>query len=145
MNLIGRFYHALEQKGRLAIPSIFRKKIGKSTILTRGLEGCLFLFPTHSWEEIISQTSSHPFTKKRTREWIRLLVHNAQGVEFDSQGRILITDHLRKFASLENNCVVAGSINYLEIWDRDTYHTYMDSIESRAEEIAESFEDISHE
>lgn len=137
MNFIGRYYHALEQKGRIAIPALFRKNIGDQAILTRGLEGCLFLFPKTSWDKTVKDTISHPFTSKDIREWTRLLVHNARECEFDLQGRILIPEYLRDFAQLESECVIAGSLEYIEIWDKQKYHTYMDTLENRAEEIAE--------
>lgn len=137
MNFIGHYYHALEQKGRIAIPSVFRSKFGKTAIITRGLEECLFVFSEDIWKQTIGQVPIHPFGKKIDREWTRLVTHNAQESNFDSQGRILITDHLIRFAQLKKDCVIAGSINYLEIWDRDIYHAYMDNLENKAEEITE--------
>lgn len=137
MNFIGRYYHALEQKGRIAVPASFRRQLGEQGILTRGLEGCLFLFPTSSWEKTTQGIANNPFTSKDVREWTRLLVHHANISEFDSQGRILIPEHLRAYALLESECVIAGSLEYIEIWDRQKYHSYMDTLENRAEEIAE--------
>ncbi|OGV92433.1 division/cell wall cluster transcriptional repressor MraZ [Microgenomates group bacterium RIFCSPLOWO2_01_FULL_47_10] len=141
MNFIGRYYHALEQKGRIAIPAAFRKTLGTTAYLTRGLEGCLFLFPADVWEKNVSRIAGQPFTRKSVRDWSRLLLQNAQAVEFDPQGRILIHDHLLASAKLTNECVIAGSGDYLEIWDRSTYHTYLDQLESQAEEIAEKVEE----
>ena len=137
MDFIGHYYHALEQKGRIAIPSVFRGKIGNKAIITRGLEECLFVFPINIWKQTVGEVPIHPFGKKIDREWIRLVTHNAQESSFDNQGRILISDHLIKFAKLEKDCVIAGSVNYLEIWDRGIYHTYMESLASKTEEIVE--------
>lgn len=144
MNFIGRYYHALEQKGRIAIPASFRKSLGSDPILTRGLEGCLFLFPKDKWEKAMIGTTT-PFTKKDVREWTRLMVHNAQPASLDGQGRILIQENLKSFAHLEQECVIAGSVDYIEIWDKATYHTYMDRIESQAESIAERIQQGNHE
>jgi MraZ protein len=137
MNFIGHYYHALEQKGRIAIPSVFRRELGKKIIITRGLEECLFVFPESIWLQTVGEVPIHPFGKKIDREWIRLVTHNAQESNFDSQGRILIQDHLINFAKLEKNCVIAGSVNYLEIWDRDIYHAYMELLDLNAKEITE--------
>jgi len=134
---IGLYYHALEQKGRLAIPKPFRDQFGKGGVITRGLEGCLFLFPSLRWEQMIEEVESQSVLKVTVREWVRLLAHNAQEVEFDDQGRILINEHLRGVASLEGECVIAGLLDRVEIWQRSRYHEYMESLEQRAEEVAE--------
>jgi len=138
MQFIGRHYHALEQKGRLAIPAIFRKSLGKSAILTHGLDGCLFMFSKDHWGKLMEETARLPLTNKSAREWVRLLTNNAETVTFDSQGRIRIPEHLIKFAKLTKKSVVVGSLNRIEIWDQDHYHTYMDHLSQKAEEVAES-------
>lgn len=135
---IGHYYHALEQKGRLAIPAAFRKELGKQAVITRGLDGCLFIFPEGHWQKVISEADSQPFTKESARNWVRLLTNNAQLIEFDGQGRILVPTHLKEFAKLTNNCVIAGSLNRLEVWDRKTFEKYSQKLEAKAEEIAES-------
>lgn len=140
MSFIGRYYHALEQKGRLAIPKAFRAQLQTGAIITRGLDGCLYLFPQTTWDSIISQAATHPFTQKASREWVRILTHNAHQVDFDSQGRILIPEHLRELAHLSKDCVLAGSIDKVEIWHRDTYHQYMEKLDAQAETIAESIQ-----
>lgn len=137
INYIGAYYHALEQKGRLAIPSLFRKEMGSQAVITRGLDGCLFLFDTKVFEEKLRRIGEGSILGKDAREWIRLMTHNASKVEFDSQGRILISEHLRKLADLKKECVVAGMMDRVEIWQREKYERYMEGLESKAEEVAE--------
>ena len=135
MNFIGHHYHALEQKGRLAIPSIFREGLGDKIIITRGLETCLHVIPQKTWKKTVSEVPIHPFGKKSDRDWLRLITHNSQEVQFDQQGRVHIDTHLLKYANLSKNCIIAGSINYLEIWDQETYHQYYKKLEETKEEI----------
>jgi MraZ protein len=144
MTFIGRYYHALEQKGRLSIPASFRAKLGQSAIVTSGLDGCLFLFDQATWQETIETTAQGPLTKKNARDWGRYLANNAEEVVFDSQGRILLSEHARNTAHLTKDIVVVGSLNRIEIWDRETYHTYLDALEQQVETIAETVE-TSHE
>ena len=136
MQFIGRYYHALEQKGRLSIPIDFRKALGKSAILTIGLEGCLFLMSQQNWQQQTSQFTHLPLTHKAVREWTRLLAHNASKVSFDKLGRIRLPDHLINAAKLEKRVVIAGSIQYVEIWDQVLYHTHTDDITNRSADIA---------
>jgi MraZ protein len=137
-HFIGRYYHALEQKGRLSIPPSLRQNLGSEAILTRGLDGCLFLFPKNNWESVIQSTQNLPLTQKTARDWVRLLANNAQSVTCDAIGRILIPDFLRESAHLVKDIVIVGSIDRIEIWDQATYHAYLKVLEQNAETIAET-------
>ncbi len=134
---IGRFYHALEQKGRISIPPSFRQALEPEAILTTGLDGCLFLFPFSSWQSVVSEVEAQPFTRKVARDWGRLMANNASSVTFDRLGRILIQDYLRQKANLTKETVIVGSINRVEIWNQTAYHSYLDEIDKNAESIAE--------
>lgn len=138
MQFIGRFYHALEQKGRVSIPASFRSQLGEKAIITAGLEGCLFLFDQGNWQEVVAEAAHLPLTKKNSRDWTRYLAGNAAEVSFDSLGRILIPEHLRQAANLSKNTVIVGSLKRVEIWDQDSYHAYLKDMETRVADIAES-------
>lgn len=138
MHFIGRYYHALEQKGRLSIPKSFRNELGGQAIITRGLDGCIFLFHEKDWQSILTENDTTTFTKKNLRDWTRLLANNAQLVEFDRLGRILIPEYLRQQANVTKDTVIVGSVNRVEIWDQKTYHQYVENLENQAEDIAES-------
>jgi MraZ protein len=134
---IGRHYHALEQKGRLSIPTGFRQSLKTPAVLTAGLEGCLFLFSHKDWEQVALEAASLPFTNRSARDWARYLAGNASEVDFDQLGRILIPDYLRTHAHLAKQTVVVGAFSRIEIWDQERYHTYFESISQDAAAIAE--------
>lgn len=134
---VGHYVHSLESKGRLAIPPHFRHQLGKKPIVTRGLDGCLFLVPQRTWEKVTDELKGSPLTKQDTREFIRLMAHDAAEVTFDSQGRMLIPVSLRHYAGLKKLVVVAGSLSWIEIWDQTTYHQKLAQTERRAEAVAE--------
>lgn len=125
---IGHYYHSIENKGRLAIPVSFRDQLQSGGVLTWGLDGCLFLFPASSWQKLSDKLASLSMTNPQARQLTRLLVQSASDLNLDSQGRTLIPEHLRKIANLKKQVVVAGSLNRVEIWDRDTYHEHLDLI-----------------
>lgn len=139
---IGIYYHTLEAKGRLAIPAQFRRQLDKGSVVTRGLDGCLFLFPNKEWEKFIGKLEASPLTQKKAREFTRLMTHQAATVEFDSQGRTRIPNYLRELAGLKDKVVIAGSLNRIEIWDKTRYHQYMEKIEEKSEQIAESLTEL---
>lgn len=124
----GLYYHRLEAKGRLAIPLSFREELKSGGVITWGLDGCLFLFPSSYWQKFSEKLASLPLTNQVARNLTRLLVQSAVDLNLDSQGRTLIPEYLRKQANLKKQVVVAGSLTRIEIWDQETYHKHLDLI-----------------
>ncbi len=137
---IGRYYHTLEEKGRLSLPKAFREQ-EQEWVVTRGLDGGLFLFPKATFQGQVEVVAGKPFTKKNHRDFIRLMLNEAKEVTTDGNGRIQLPDYLQQFAKLTKDVVVVGSNSYLEIWSREAYHAYLDEIEKQAEQISESLYD----
>jgi len=125
---IGRHYHQLEVKGRLAIPQKFRQALKSGGVITWGLDGCLFLFPALYWQELSSKLASLPLTNSSARQFTRLLVQSATQLNLDKQGRTLIPEHLKVQAKLKKQVVVAGALTRVEIWDKDHYHKHLEKI-----------------
>jgi MraZ protein len=123
---IGRYYHTIEEKGRLAIPQAFREELQSGGVITWGLDGCLFLFPNSYWQKLSEKLASLPMTQSSARNLTRLLVQSAANLNLDNQGRTLIPDHLRDQVQLKKQVVVAGALTRIEIWDRDAYHKHLD-------------------
>jgi len=136
---IGKYYHSLEEKGRISLPKKFRQE-NNSWIITRGLDGCLFLFKQEDFQKQVSKLKSRTFTKKGNRDFIRLMTNEAEAIEPDKNGRVQLPEYLINFANLKKSIVIVGSLTQIEIWDRDIYHDYMNIIEQKAEEITESLE-----
>lgn len=136
---IGKYYHRVEDKGRVSLPKAFRSK-ASAWIITRGLDGGLFLFEAEKFTAELEKLEARSFTKKTHRDFIRLMTNEAQEVTPDGNGRVQLPEYLTDFAKIQKDVVVVGSYSYIEMWDRDTYHTYLDEIESRASQIAEEIE-----
>jgi MraZ protein len=134
---IGQFNHHLEEKGRLSIPKKFRGSLTEGAVVSQGLDGCLFLYPKKTWEELITKLQELPLTRSDARNFTRSLSYGASEVEIDGLGRILLPDYLRSFAGITADCVVAGAVNRIEIWDKDRFEKYTAHINSQADEIAE--------
>jgi MraZ protein len=133
---IGRYYHTLETNGRLALPKSFRTTT-QEWVATRGLDGGLFMFPKGDFEKQLQELAERTFTNKQHRDFVRLMVNNAVSVKPDSLGRVLLPEYLIQLAELDKNVVVVGSYSYLEVWDQERYHRYLDLLEPQAESIAE--------
>ena len=117
----GEYDHTVDTKGRLIIPLKFREQLGEECIVTRGLDGCLFVFPVNEWEAYEQKLKKLPTTDKNARSFVRFLTAGAASCEFDKQGRILIPATLRKFAGIEKDVVLAGLLSRIEIWSEERW------------------------
>lgn len=134
---MGEYHHNIDDKGRLIIPSKFREELGESFIVTKGLEGCLFVYSEDEWNKITEKLKTLPFTKKTARNFIRVFMASACQSEFDKQGRINIPSPLTNYAELQKECVVIGVSDRLEIWAKDKFDIYIKENEENLSEIAD--------
>jgi len=134
---IGRYYHTLEEHGRVSLPKVFREQ-ETNWIVTRGLDGGLFVFQLEQFETQIRELAERTFTSKSNRDFIRLMTNEAHQITTDKNGRVQLPEYLIEFAALTKDVVIVGSYNWIEIWDRTSYHTYISDVETRGEILAES-------
>ena len=98
---MGEYNHTIDAKGRLIIPSKFRELLGEEFVLTKGLDGCLSIYPMDEWNAFEEKLRALPLTNKNARTFTRFFVAGATNCELDKQGRILVPQTLREFAGLE--------------------------------------------
>ena len=139
--LIGEYHHNIDEKGRLIIPSKFRDEIGNDFIVTRGLDGCLFIYSRVQWDKIVSKLQTLPFTKKDARTFNRFFLSSATVCEFDRQGRINIPSVLINYANIEKECTIIGVNDRLEVWSSDKFATLIEENTAAIDEVAENLFD----
>ena len=91
---MGEYNHIIDAKGRLIIPARFRELLGEEFILTKGLDGCLSIYPMDAWEAFETKLRALPLTNKNARTFTRFFVAGATNCELDRQGRILVPQTL---------------------------------------------------
>ncbi|MBR1376558.1 MAG: division/cell wall cluster transcriptional repressor MraZ [Bacilli bacterium] len=133
---IGEYHHSLDDKGRLTIPSKLRYELKEDFILTRGLDGCLFIYPKDEWENVINKYRELPNTRD-ARNFMRFLLSGATTCEVDKQGRINIPGPLSSYASLTKECVVIGVNERLEVWDKERWDNFMKENEDSFTDLAD--------
>lgn len=136
--LIGEYHHNIDEKGRLIIPAKFREEIGERFVVTKGLDGCLFVYSLVEWEKIVNKLKKLPFTKKDSRVFSRFFLASATVCEFDRQGRINLMNSLTLYAGLKKECAIIGVNDRLEIWDLDKFNNLMKENEKELDEISEN-------
>ena len=114
---MGQYEHTIDTKGRTIIPAKYRQELGDVFVVTRGLDGCLFLYPMTEWEAFVEKLQSLP-SNQNTRKIQRQFLSKAMEVSLDKQGRNLVPALLRTSAAMEKEIVFVGMMNRVEVWDK---------------------------
>ena len=125
---MGEYHQKIDEKGRLTIPAKLRNELGDNFIVTRGLDGCLFIYKKENWEKIINNYQTLPNIKE-ARNFMRFFMSGATNLEFDKQGRINISSPLIKYAELTKETVIIGVGDRLEIWSNDKWNNFINENE----------------
>lgn len=139
---LGEYHHSLDEKGRLAMPVKFRNAFSQGAVITRGLDGSLFLFPREEWDKLAAKIADLPLGKSNTRAFARLMLAGAMDASLDKQGRIVVPEYLRSYAAVSKEVVIAGLYNRLEIWDRSRWRRYAATTERQAGKLAEQLGEL---
>ncbi len=140
--LLGEFKHNLDDKGRIAIPAKFRTTLSDGAIMTKGLDGCLFMFGLSEWKILAEKLVKLPLAQSNSRAFVRLMLAGAVDARVDVQGRVLVPDYLRKYSELKKQVIIAGLYNRIELWDADRWEKYKEKTEGSSEEIAEQLSEL---
>ena len=112
----GRYEHSLDAKGRVILPAKLRVHFSRPGFLTPHLEGCLALWTEEEFEKEIeirlAQADGNVIARNVVREWSAAVFE----VEVDRQGRMALPPNLRSYAGLEQEVLVVGMINRVELW-----------------------------
>ena len=135
---MGEYNHTIDAKGRLIVPAKYREELGETFVITNGNDGCLNIYTEEAWETFLGKLQLLPSNRDK-REIIRAFVSQANPVELDKQGRILIPPALREHAGLKKDVVLAGAIDKIEVWDKDNWEaeTSVSDIDDISERLAE--------
>lgn len=134
---LGQYRHSVDDKGRLAIPVKFRGELESGAVVTRGLDGCLYVYTVAEWMKLAEKLAAMPMSQADTRAFTRLMLAGAMDVALDKQGRIVLPEYLREYAGLKKDVIVAGLHNHLELWDAKAWEAYRRKTEKDSGEIAE--------
>ena len=133
---LGNYNYTIDEKGRVTIPAKLRSDLGADFILTRGLDGCIALYPRNAWDVIISKYKDLP-NLQNTRNVLRFILSSASACNLDKQGRLSISSSLLQFAGIQKECVIIGVDDCLEIWSKERWEGYLESNEVNLAQIAD--------
>lgn len=139
---IGEYRHNLDAKGRIAIPSSFRKILGVHFYALVGLDRCVTIYTDEQFEALYRRLQEYPDTKKNVRVLMQQLLGSAAECEPDGQGRVMIPANLIRYAGLKKDCAVVGVGNHVEIWDGETWENTLRENQPNLSDIAENLPEI---
>jgi MraZ protein len=136
--LLGEHEHTLDDKNRLTFPARFRRAFVEGVVLTRGMDGCIYVFPSGDFHRFVARRIDelNPFAPE-TRQITRFLFSGGTETELDRQGRVMIPPALIGHAKLGREVVVAGVRDHVELWDRAAWRKQLEEVEGSAERVAE--------
>lgn len=139
---LGEYSHTIDAKNRLIVPAKFREELGENFVVTKGLDGCLYIYPQKEWEAFEEKLSSLPMGKSDIRKMVRFFMSSASQAEFDKQGRILIPVTHREYAGLDKEVIFAGVGKKIEIWSKEKWNETATFSYEDMDEVAENMSDL---
>jgi MraZ protein len=146
VELFGRATQHFDDKNRVVVPRKFRDALGQEALdaglmITRGFEGCLFVFTTPRWKDTLAEFAAVHYTRKKGRLLKRFFLEGAERGVPDKTGRILVPDHLKEWAKLGDEALFIGVLDRLEIWSPAEWAKLQKQHLGEYEDLAEGFLD----
>jgi MraZ protein len=138
---LGEYQHTLDAKGRVSLPAKFRGITGEKVVVTKGFEGCLYVFPADGYTDFLGKLLDGNDFNRKTRDVRRFFLAGAAEVNVDSAGRIPLTGPLRDYAGLGKDVTVTGNGDRIEVWDSATWAAYQREVGGTVEDAAEELAD----
>ncbi len=134
---LGEYEYRIDQKGRIAVPPRFRESFATGIVVTRGYDRCVVAYTLAEWNKVSEDYASLPTTSASSRRLNRLIFTNAFSLYLDRLGRFILPPSLKEYAQIQDDVVIAGVGNYLEVWGREGWDRERTAMEDQAAEIAE--------
>lgn len=126
---LGTYTPKLDDKGRLTLPARFREALAGGLMVTKGQDHSLAVYPRAEFEERARKAVADAKANPEKRADLRVFAAAADEQHPDAQGRITLSADHRRYANLSKECVVIGSVDYLEIWDAQAWQGYQQTHE----------------
>ena len=134
---LGTYTPRLDEKFRLILPAKFREELSEGLVLTRVQERCLYVFSAREFERVHEQMRAAPLSSRQARDYIRVFLSGASDEVPDKQGRVTVPAPLRQYAGLDRDVTVIGAGTRVEIWDSESWNTYLAEQEAAFSETDE--------
>ncbi|MCT7660186.1 division/cell wall cluster transcriptional repressor MraZ [Mycobacterium deserti] len=126
---LGTYTPKLDDKGRLTLPAKFRDALAGGLMVTKSQDHSLAVYPRAEFEKVAEEAAEEARVNPAKRAYLRNLAAATDEQHPDGQGRITLSADHRRYANLSKECVVIGSVRFLEIWDAQAWNDYQQAHE----------------
>lgn len=137
---LGEFEYRIDEKGRVLIPPRFRRALKEGVVLRPGVEKCITAYARSEWEKLATSLTTGSVPRSKLRRLNRATFATAFSLNIDGQGRIALPIPLRQYAGIEEEVVIVGANNYLELWDKGQWEAEKTISQEQTWQIIESLE-----
>ncbi len=138
---LGEFEQKCDNKNRFRIPNKFKKDVNGEIVLLKGNDGCIFILPKNAFEELVSKANELPMFDSKVQKPLRLIFSSASELDEDNQGRFLLPNNLKKYASIDKDIVFVGAGNRIELWAKEKWDSYCESENTHIQELLQGLGD----
>ncbi|SUY47233.1 cell division protein MraZ [Clostridium putrefaciens] len=138
---MGEYQHAIDNKNRIIVPSKFRENLGDKFVITKGLDGCLYIYDMDEWDLLQEKLKKLPLTSKDARAFVRFFFSGANEVQLDKQGRALIPQNLIEYCKINKEIISIGVMSRIEIWSKERWDEYNET-NIDYDEVAEKMSEL---
>lgn len=117
----GTYENSIDGKNRMIVPAKYRDRLGGKCMLSRGFDKCLYIYAMDDWDVQVMKFKQLRQSDRDVRKFIREFFSNTEECNLDSQGRILIPQHLKNYANITKDLVTKGAMDKIEIWSKEEY------------------------
>ena len=147
MDLCGNFTHAIDGKGRVSVPAIFRDQLIDDhrlvlTPFTVMGERCVDVYPYAEWQKLLVKFDALPKFSAKAIRFQMGYIGRSHRSEIDTAGRILVQPTLRQHAELKRDVVVTGHHTMFRLMDAERYVKLMGELDAEAAADDRMFEDL---
>jgi MraZ protein len=138
---LGEFEQKCDNKNRFRIPNKFKKDVNGEIVLLKGNDGCIFILSKNAFEELVSKANELPMFDSKVQKPLRLIFSSASELDEDNQGRFLLPNNLKKYASIDKDIVFVGAGNRIELWAKEKWDSYCKSENTHIQELLQGLGD----
>jgi MraZ protein len=139
---MGSYGYSVDSKGRINIPAKLRKEMSPEAenkfVITRGYDGCLYLYPFDEWAKVANDAKQLSKVDPDHRLYQRKLAEFASDAKLDAQSRIVLPKDLLQHAEIENEVLIIGVLDHIEVWNPQRYKAYLASHEESFDSVAQN-------
>jgi MraZ protein len=139
---MGSYSYSVDSKGRINIPAKLRKEMSPEAeskfVITRGYDGCLFLYPFDEWAKVAEVAKQLSKADPGHRLYQRKLAEFASDAKLDAQSRIVLPKDLLQHAEIEDDVLIIGVLDHIEVWNPQKYKTYLAAHDESFDSVAQT-------